>query len=214
MESLYRIFNKKVIENRPFYVKQFDAMDCGPACLSMISKLYGRSISIKKHRAVSHISREGVSLLGISDAAESTGFRTIGIKSTLEKLTKEDVTPFIAHWHQNHFVVVYKIKKNKIYVADPASGKLTYTKEEFLNHWVSTKGNGENQGIALLLEPTPDFYNQSGEKDDKTNFTFLFKYLRPHKKLIIQLVLGLILGSLLQLIFPFLYPHYQPHIAR
>lgn len=186
------------------FIHQLDAMDCGSACLQMIVRFYGTSYSSKKMQDLTSISKAGVSLLGISDAAESIGFRTIGVKSTIEQLSKENATPFIAHWRQNHFVVVYKIKKEYLYIADPASGKITYSKNEFLRYWVSTKKNEANQGIALLLQPTPDFYKQTGEKDDKTKISFLFKYLRPHKKLIIQLVLGLLLGSLLQLIFPFL----------
>ncbi len=189
-------------------------MDCGATCLRMIAKYYGKSYSSQTLRERSHITREGVSLLGISDAAESIGMRTMGVKTTLEKLIKENVTPFIAHWRQEHFVVVYGFKKtnslsqkntvSKVLVADPAEGLITYTKKEFLKHWATTEKNGEKQGIALLLEPTPDFYKQNDEKNDKTKFSFLFKYLKPHTKLIIQLVLGLLLGSLLQLIFPFL----------
>ncbi|MFC2101114.1 peptidase domain-containing ABC transporter, partial [Bacteroidota bacterium] len=198
----------------PHY-KQLDAMDCGSACLRMIAKHYGKNYSSQTLRQRSYITREGVSLLGISDAAESIGMHSIGVKSSLDNLAKENVTPFIAHWNQNHFVVVYKIEKlrrqktskhpkYKVHVADPAQGKITYTQEEFLMHWASTEENGEKLGIALLLEPTPDFYDQSEQKTDKSNFSFLFKYLKPHRKLIIQLVLGLVLGSLIQLIFPFL----------
>jgi len=197
------------------HYKQLDAMDCGATCLRMVAKHYGRSYSAQTMRQRSYITREGVSLLGISDAAESIGMHTVGVKTTLEKLIEENVTPFIAHWRQEHFVVVYKIQgirsatssrapNYKIYVADPAEGLITYTKEEFLKYWATTEKNGEKQGIALLLEPTPNFYEQKGEKTDKTKFSFLFQYLKPHKKLIIQLVFGLILGSLLQLIFPFL----------
>jgi len=187
----------------PHY-NQLDAMDCGATCLRMVAKHYGKSYTSQTLRKRSYITREGVSLLGISDAAESIGMRTMGVKLSFEKLVKENVTPFIAHWRQKHFVVVYKIKNNKIHVADPAKGKITYTKQEFLKNWISTKENGEDQGIALILQPTPDFYEQADEKADKTKFRFLFQYLRPHKKLIVQLVLGLVLGSLLQLIFPFL----------
>ncbi len=187
----------------PHY-NQLDAMDCGATCLRMIAKHYGKSYTSQTLRKRSYITREGVSLLGISDAAESVGFRTMGVKVDFEKLIEEDVTPFIAHWRQDHFIVVYEITKNKVYVADPAEGKITYNKQEFLKNWISTKENGEDQGIALILQPTPDFYDQSDEKADKTKFRFLFQYLRPHKKLIVQLVLGLVLGSLLQLIFPFL----------
>ena len=187
----------------PIYL-QADSMDCGATCLRMIAKYYGKSYTSQTLRKRSYITREGVSLLGISDAAESIGFRTMSVKVDFKKITKENITPFIAHWRQKHFVVVYKITKHKVYVADPAKGKITYTKQEFLKNWISTKENGEDQGIALILQPTPDFYEQADEKADKTKFRFLFQYLRPHKKLIVQLILGLVLGSLLQLIFPFL----------
>lgn len=112
--------------------------------------------------------------------------------------------PCIVHWRQRHFVVVYKIKNDIIYVSDPAHGLVRYIKQEFLKSWLSTKSEGEEEGIALLLEPTPDFYKQEGEELNKKSFGFLFKYLKPHRKFIVQLFLGMILGSLLQLIFPFL----------
>ena len=142
--------------------------------------------------------------MGISDAAEAIGMRTMGVRLTYEKLASEAVLPCVAHWKQNHFIVVYKIKKDRVYVADPGHGLVIYTKEEFLQGWISTKKEGENQGLCLLLEPTPDFYKQADESLNKTSFKFLFSYLRPFKKFIIQLFLGLLFGSILQLIFPFL----------
>ena len=188
---------------------QPDIKDCGPTCIRMIAKHYGRSYSLPYLRSKSYITREGVSLLGISDAAESIGFRTIGVKVDFEKLCSEAPLPCIVHWKQNHFIVVYKVESHKsigaiVYVADPAHGLIKYTKEEFLKGWLSTKTNNENTGVALLLEPTPKFYELKGEKSDRTKIGFLFKYLKPHKKYIIQLFLGMLLGSLLQLIFPFL----------
>jgi ATP-binding cassette, subfamily B, bacterial len=189
--------------NFPHY-KQLDAMDCGATCLRMIAKYYGKNYTSQTLKAKTYLTREGVSLLGISDAAENIGFKTLGIKASLEKIAEENVTPFIAHWNQNHFVVVYKITKDKVYVADPGASLITYSKTEFLSKWVSIEKEGEKQGVALLLEPTPAFYEQEDEKSDKTKFSFLFKYLKPHRKLIVQLILGLLLGSLLQLIFPFL----------
>ena len=179
-------------------------MDCGPSCLRMIAKHYGRNYSVQSLRERSHITREGVSLLGTSDAAESIGFRTMGIRLGLDQLAKETPLPCIAHWKQNHFVVVYQITKKHVHVADPAHGMIKYTREEFLNQWASTKSEDEPQGICLLLEPTPDFYNQEGETRDKKTFRFLFSYLKPYGKFITQLVLGMVLGALLQLIFPFL----------
>ena len=126
-------------------------------------------------------------------------------------LAEEVPLPCIVHWNQNHFVVVYNIKKNrkgifKIYVADPGKGLLTYTKEEFCNHWASTKTNGEEKGIALLLEPTEQFYSQSGAEKlpTRNRIKFLWNYLKKYKRFFTQLILGLLLGSLLQLVFPFL----------
>ncbi len=187
----------------PFY-KQHDAMDCGPSCLRMIAKHYGRSYNLQTLREKSYISREGVSMLGISDAAESIGFRTMGVSLTEEKLFKEAPLPLVAHWKQRHFIVVYRIRKDKVYVADPAYGLMCYTKKEFLKDWISTQQDGEKRGLAMLIEPTPDFYAQEGEKIRKSNFRFLLAYLKPQKRFHVQLILGMLLGSLLQLIFPFL----------
>ncbi|MBI5218228.1 MAG: peptidase domain-containing ABC transporter [Bacteroidia bacterium] len=179
-------------------------MDCGPSCLRMIAKHYGKVYSLQTLRDRSFITREGVSMLGISDAAESIGMHSAGVKITFDTLVKEVSLPCIAHWRQKHFIVIYKIKKNKIFVSDPAEGLVEYTKQEFFDGWISARSEGENKGLCLLLEPMPDFYNDSGEKIDKANFRFLFLYLRPHKKFLFQLLLGLIVGSCLQLIFPFL----------
>ena len=191
----------------PFY-KQLDAMDCGPSCVRMIAKYYGKNYTLQTLRDKSYITREGVSMLGISDAAEAIGFRSMGVRITFEQLVKEAPLPCIAHWTQNHFVVVYKIKQTKkgvfVHVADPARGIIKFTKEEFISGWANTKEDGDEKGLCLLLETTPDFYSAEDEKPDKSGFKFLFSYLRPYKKIITQLFLGLILGSLLQLIFPFL----------
>ncbi|MBR5705548.1 MAG: hypothetical protein IKX21_06235, partial [Deltaproteobacteria bacterium] len=186
---------------------QLDAMDCGPTCLRMVAAHYGRHYNLETLRQRSSYSREGVSLLGISAAAESIGFKSLGVRISFEKLCEAPL-PCIVHWRQNHFVVVYAIEKRRrgttVCVADPIGGRIRYTSEEFIASWCSTKNNGEQEGIALLLEPTPDFYNAEGEKPDKTRLRFVLKYLKPYKKLITQLFLGMLLGTLLQLIFPFL----------
>ncbi|MEI6349289.1 MAG: peptidase domain-containing ABC transporter [Bacteroidota bacterium] len=193
-----------MIKNFPFF-QQPDSKDCGPTCLQMIAKYYGKSYTLHDLRGKSFITREGVSLLGISDAAENIGFKTIGVRISIEKLINDAPLPCIAHWKQNHFVVIYKItKKDVFYVADPAHGKVKYTKEEFLAGWLSTKKNGEDNGIALLIEPTNDFYEHDGDKADKKKISYFFKYLRPYKSLMVQLILAMVAGSLLQLIFPFL----------
>jgi ATP-binding cassette subfamily B protein len=189
------------------HTKQLDARDCGPACLHTIARHHGKRHSLPVLREYCHINREGVSLLGISDAAEKIGFRTMGVKLSYDKLANEVPLPCIAHWKQRHFVVVYEIsgkKKDKVKVADPAHGLITYSREEFLKGWISTKNEDEDMGVCLLLEPTPDFYTNEEEEINKKNFRFLFSYLRPHRKLLVQLILGMLLGSIIQLIFPFL----------
>jgi len=187
----------------PFY-KQLDAMDCGPSCVRMIAKFYGKSYSLQTLREKSYLSRDGVSMMGISEAAESIGFRTMGVSLTPEKLFSTAPLPLVVHWKQNHFVVVYKVTKDTVYVADPAFGLVKYTKTEFLKNWISVQQDGEKKGLALLLETTPDFYAEEGEVVDKSSFRFLLSYLKPHRKYIVQLILGMLLGSMLQLLFPFL----------
>ena len=186
----------------PFF-KQYDAMDCGPSCLRMIAAFYGKTYSLQKLRELAHISREGVSLLGLSDAAEAIGFRTIGARITLEQLM-EAPKPCVVHWDQDHFVVVYNYRKGVIYVADPAFGLVKYSDTEFKKHWLATVRHGEQKGICLLFDPTPKFFELEGEVSNRSNFKFLLKYLKPHRKLVIQLVIGFLVGSLIQLIFPFL----------
>lgn len=190
---------------------QHDAMDCGPTCLRMIAKHYGRHYSLETLRQKCFIGRSGVSMLGISKAAESIGFRTIGVHISFAQLAEAPL-PCIVHWKQNHFVVVYDIRAQKkgneyigtVFVADPAQGRIKFTVQEFLSGWLSTRNERQDEGIALLLETTPDFYTMEDEKPDKTKLRFVLRYLRPYKKLIVQLFLGMILGTLLQLIFPFL----------
>lgn len=177
-------------------------MDCGPTCLRMVAKYYGKSITLQQLRSLAKTTREGSSLLGISDAAEKIGFRTLGIKVSYERLVEDAPLPCIAHWNQNHFVVIYKIKKDVIYIADPGHGILKYKKEEFLKSWQSD----HHEGIILLLEPTPEFSTEDslGDEKSKKGFGFLFQYLFKYKKLLTQLIIGLIAGSMLQALFPFL----------
>lgn len=184
----------------PFFL-QYDAMDCGPSCLRMIAQYYGRYYTLQSLRQKCHISRDGVSLLGISEAAESIGFKTIGVHIAFKQLKEDLPLPCIVHWKQRHFVVVYKIRKDFVYVADPACGLMKLHVQEFLNGWI---GKREEEGIALLLEPQPEFYAADEDKPDKAKLTFILQYLKPYKKLIFQLFIGMLFGILLQLIFPFL----------
>lgn len=192
------------------HILQMESADCGPACLRMIARYYGKHYSAEMLRKHCFISREGVSMLGISDAAEYIGMKTLGVKISFEQLVTEALLPCVLHWNQNHFVVCYDVKKTwkgkyKIYISDPATRKLCFEEEEFKKCWISTKKGGLEQGVALLLEPGVDF----GEREDeievkKKDISSFLRYFFPHKALIFQLILGMVLGSLLQLIFPFL----------
>ncbi len=181
-------------------------MDCGPTCLRMVAKFHGKSYSLPFLREKCYIDRAGVSLKGISEAAELIGLRTMAVKVPLYDPNKDDAVlsnaplPCIVHWNQNHFVVVYKITKNKVFIADPASGKHTLSHTEFNNSYIS---DGD-KGVALLIETTPEFYKTEFDDESKRGFSFLFRYLTPHHKLMVQLVIGLFLGMIFQLIFPFL----------
>ena len=193
----------------PHY-QQFDTMDCGPSCLRMIAKYYGKNYSLLTLRNRSFITREGVSMLGISDAAESIGFRTLGVRISLKQLHEDMPLPCILHWNQNHFVVLYDIHKRKkgyqYDIADPASQLITYTDVEMRKCWLVTKLDGEEKGAALALEPSPQFYEVKDEtnKQEGKGLLFFTKYLFPYRKEFVQLLLGMFLGIMLQLTFPFL----------
>ena len=196
--------------NYPHYI-QNDSMDCGPSCLRMIAKYYGHHYTLQTLRNKCFITREGVSLLGVSDAAESIGFRTNGVRLTLKQLTDEAKLPCILHWNQSHFVVCYKVKKDlKGYlfcIADPASQIITYRQEEFTKCWLGTSNpTDSNKGIALLLEPSATFADFEEEKEvsTKKSLMFFLRYLLPYKSQFVQLGVGMGLGSILQLTFPIL----------
>ncbi len=190
----------------PFY-KQPGAKDCGPTCLRIISKHYGKVIPLETIRNLSQTTRTGSSFLGLADGAENLGFKAIGIKTDYDTF-KEDVPfPCIVHWKKYHFVVVYKVKNDTVYVSDPSYGLIEYTKEEFKASWIGNNAKDKTQeGLVLSLDTTPKLYDTDWDKvkSNKSGFSFLFKYLFKYKKLMVQLIVGLLAGSLLQLIFPFL----------
>lgn len=182
-------------------------MDYSPTCLRTIAKHHGVNHSIQALRQLSEIGKDGVNLLGIAQAAEQIGFRTLAVKVPLKKMATDAPLPCIVHWNQAHFVVVYRIRKNQIYVADPAKGLLKYTATEFESAWATTVENGEKVGVALLLEPTPQFFEDAQEKGKGANgigFSYLYSYVWRYRNLWMQLGLGLLVGSALQLVLPFL----------
>jgi ATP-binding cassette subfamily B protein len=176
-------------------------MDCRPTCLRMIAKHFGRNIKLQTLRELCEINRDGVSLLGIGDAAEKIGFRSLGARLNIADLTDAEMLS-ILHWRQNHFVVLYKIHKGKYYIADPGSGLITLTQSEFKKNWVVDADHEE--GVALFLSPSPHFYDQEDEKGSKVKWSFFLRYFITYRQLIVQLLLGLCIGTLLQLVAPFL----------
>lgn len=187
------------------YYRQYDSTDCGPACLKSIAKYYGKKYYLQHLRDACHVGRDGVSLIGLSDAAESIGLKSKMVKITLDELLHSVSYPCILYWMQNHFVVLYKVEKGKrrYYISDPAQGLLVYNQGDFIRSWCY---NGTSDGIALLLEPSPKFYNHKDDlgHNDFINFGSLLNYLAPYKKYVIQVVLGILSACLLNFILPFL----------
>lgn len=187
----------------PNYI-QLDVTDCGPTCLRIVAKHYGKFFSNEYLRKISFKSRVGTSMLGLSEAAEVLGFKTIGAKIKFEDL-KIAPLPLIALWNQEHFVVVYKITKKEVYISDPAQGLIRYPYAEFQKSWATKLG----EGIVLILEPTEEFFAKN-EIKDTTKIPVnhvqikLVKNLIKYRRLIIQLFIGLLISSGLQFVFPFL----------
>lgn len=187
----------------PFY-RQMEHADCGPSCLRMIAKFYGKQYSLAWLREKSHITINGVNLDGLSKAAQAIGMRSLAVGIDLERLRSEAPLPCIIHWEQRHFIVLYKIEKNRFFVADPALGLIQLSQEDFLNGWVG-ENRTDKPGNVLLLETTPDFFDQNIlEEEDSLGLSYWLTYLKPYKSYLIQLLLGMIAGSVLMLIFPFL----------
>ena len=201
---------------------QLDDNDCGPASLSIIAKFYGKHYSLEHLREKCHITRDGVSMLGISHAAELIGFRTVGVKITWKQLREEANLPCIIHWNQQHFAVVYRIKKRRgkywVYVSDPAIGLLKYNEVQFRKSWEESHTNdlirltdyqGDSNvltamGVALLLEPTPKFYKEKGDEDNRLRLRSILQYLSPYKSYLIQLILAMLTSSMLSFLLPFM----------
>jgi ATP-binding cassette subfamily B protein len=181
----------------------------------MVAKHYGRSISLDWLRNKSQYGKNGVSLLGLADAAESIGFKSVGAKLTFEELINDAPLPAILHWDQYHFVVLTPdSNKSKLVIADPANGLLKLDKQDFLKHWISIspsldESEKAGKGTALLLERSP-YFNDVEESGDtqavqrKIGKRYLFTYIKEHKSYFFQVFLGLLIGSILQLIFPYL----------
>lgn len=189
------------------FIHQHDAMDCGPSCLAMISGRYGKFYSLQYLRDNSFITKDGVSLLGLSEASHKIGFDSFSAELSIEKLIEEkDSLPCILHWNQNHFVVLENIttnvfsKKYYFQIADPAHGRIKINKEKIKKNWCLHN----NKGIALFLFPTKEFYQNEIPQSNKISIKYILSYLLPHKKQIGLMFILLFFSSILTLILPFL----------
>ncbi|WP_087137707.1 peptidase domain-containing ABC transporter [Elizabethkingia meningoseptica] len=187
------------------FIAQRDNMDCGPACLAMISLYYKKRYSMEYLRSLSYLTKEGVSFLGLKEASKKIGFHSLSAKLTLEELiNKISYFPCILHWNQKHFVVLYNIRINSrtkfYYLADPEFGHIRLTEERFAKSWIS---DGK-EGLVLFLFPTDEFYRQEPPSEQKLTIRYLFDYLSSYKKQMVLMFLLLLCGSGLTLFFPFL----------
>lgn len=186
------------------FVRQYDAMDCGPACLTMVARWHGKHFSLQSVREMSYITREGSSFLGLKQAAENLGFKAIGVRIPFEDLALRAPLPCIAHWKQNHFIVIYRIEKNRIWIADPAIGRLKMNRQQFLSGWSSGDADSSESGMALFLEPASGFEERPDDPVPVSGFTFLRSYLKPFKNQIAVILLTLFAAGAINLAFPFL----------
>lgn len=187
----------------PIY-QQLDLVDCGPTCLRMIGKHYGKTLSLEHLRDICFIRKTGVSLTGIADGAQAIGFRSISVRVTLDILLTEAPKPLIAYWRQRHFVVVYASNRKYVFVADPAQGLVKYTHAEFLEGWTGQPNSPDVPGIALLLEPNQAFYDEPDEQQEGLRLTYFWSYLRPYRRYLVQIGVGMLLSALLTFIVPFI----------
>lgn len=192
----------------PHY-RQLDKMDCGPTCLQIIAKYYGKVYTLQHLREKCYITRRGVSMLGISDAAKDIGMQTRCILVELREMCSDVALPCILHFNQNHFVVCYKIKKRHgryyFYISDPAKGKYKLNEIELKRCWLSNDIDKKEQGIALLIQPTSMFYSNKGDSSvNRISLKFYLNYLHPYSSEIGQLIVGMALSSIFTMILPFL----------
>lgn len=189
-------------------ILQHDSMLCGIACMQMICKHFGREYTSESLSKICFATSEGVSLLSINETAKQIGLDTACAKVSVRELVQAPL-PAILHWNQNHFVVLYKIKcDGKFCIADPGKGRIIYNRKEFEQHWISTCSKGEDKGIAMFFETTPDFFTykmeNDGDRKERRSFKFLLDYIKQYSKQFSVVILGLMLGSGLQLVLPFL----------
>lgn len=187
------------------FTRQFDQMDCGPSCIRMVASAYGKDYPLSYLRSLSHLTREGVSIAGIRDALQQIGLRSATFEMTFEQLREHCPLPAILHWEQNHFVVLYDVRRSRVtgkwkyYVANPAYGKHTFDEEGMARYWL----NG-TKGVVIAIEPTELFDKIPEVKQKHSLLRFARKYVWPFKLEMSQSAVGMLLGILLSLVTPFL----------
>ena len=193
------------MKRKVIFQRQLDSMQCGVAALTMVCRHFGADYTLDFIGQYCHATTEGVSMLGISQAANTLGLDTMAAKVTISQLSEAPL-PCILHWNQNHFVVLHRISRNgrRFHIADPGKGLRRLDREEFSDQWLSTVSGGERKGVALFLEPNERFGSIMEEKPERRSFRFMMGYLRQYKRYFFQIFCGLLLGCLLQLIMPFL----------
>jgi ATP-binding cassette, subfamily B, bacterial len=186
--------------------KQLDGKDCGPTCIQIIAKHYGKFISLQEIRELSSISKEGLSLYELGLTAERLGLKSLPVKVTLSNLATEIPLPCIAHWGNKHYIVIYKADKKNVFVSDPLLGLIKYTTEEFAKRWIGIDNQKSEKGILLLLEPTDKFNDIKATANPSKIFAFNYfiSHLKPYKKQTIQLLLTMFVLTLVQAILPFI----------
>ena len=188
------------------FIPQYDQMDCGPACLSMIARFYGKKYSLKYLREKSFLSREGVSILGISEAAKTIGFESSSLKISYTHLIANKIPPSIIYWNKNHFVVLQKVSKNIVtkkyyfHIADPGHGMIRLNADDFKKSWISN----DDEGVIILLSPTDKFYKSQEPEKQRLGMKYLFSFMTPYRKELLYLCMGLLTSSFISLTFPFL----------
>lgn len=186
--------------------RQLDNKDCGLTCLQIISKHYGKFFSLQDIRDISSVSKEGLSLYELGLTSERLGLKSLPVKVEFEKLTDNIPLPCIAHWRNNHYVVVYKITANKVYISDPRLGIVKYSHREFMEGWLNYEKDDTRKGILLLLDPTDKFneIKPSLHPGKLYAFNYFLSHLSPYKKQVFQLLATMLILTLVQSAIPFI----------
>ncbi|MBI1223874.1 MAG: ATP-binding cassette domain-containing protein [Bacteroidetes bacterium] len=187
------------------HFKQLHSRDCGIVCIRMIAQYYGKFFTTEQLRPLAYQKAEGVSLLNVSEASEQIGMHTVGAKMTYRRLIDDIPLPGIAHWKENHFVVVYEADERQVTIGDPSAEQLaTISTQEFLEGWIGNNANYDQEGVILLMEPTASFFTEENKPADRNHPFFLWENLKGFKQLLAFLATAIIVGTLLTVTFPFI----------